>query len=116
MINRKAMGKNNRAKGHKLERDVVNDFKAMGCKDAMTSRAGDRSKDNQKIDILNVPINIQCKSTIKCVNYVNLIAEMPQPPENRVMNVVFNRIKNKGEYVILQKDAFMSLMRMFINR
>jgi hypothetical protein len=88
---------------------VVDYFKEMGWSKAMTSRAGDRSKDNEKVDILNVDFNIQCKSTNKCINYVDVIEEMP---DDGKINLVFNRVKNKGEYVMMSVEDFKKIINM----
>jgi len=58
-------GAYNREKGHSLEREIARQFREdLGFEDAITSRAGDRSKDNLGIDILNVePFLIQCHAS-----------------------------------------------------
>jgi len=109
MKSRSAIGKNNRAKGHKLERDVVNDFKGLGWSNAKTSRAESKNRDDQKVDLcFTDPYNVQCKATIKCINYVEILSEMPVE-ENA--NIIVNRIKNKGDFVILGKDDFLELIK-----
>ena len=55
-------GKNNRRKGHKLERDVVKMFRdELGFKFAKTSRNASTLLDSCKIDIFGVPYLVQTK-------------------------------------------------------
>jgi len=66
-------GKYNRDKGHDLEREICRQFREdLEFEDAMTSRAGDRSKDNLGIDIINVePFLPQChaSSRVSIIKY-----------------------------------------------
>jgi len=52
----------NRTKGHNLERLVAGVFRNIGHPFAKTSRAESRVLDNCKVDIANIPFNIQCKA------------------------------------------------------
>jgi len=56
-------GKHSRTKGHAFERDICRQMREdCGFEDAMTSRAGDREKDSQGIDLINTePFAFQCK-------------------------------------------------------
>jgi len=56
-----------RAKGIKFEQDIARQMREdCGFEDAMTSRAGDREKDSQGIDLINTePFAIQCKRYAK---------------------------------------------------
>ena len=57
------MGNANRRKGHNLEREIVRIFRDIfGFKFCRTSRSSSRILDDSKIDIDNIPFNIQCKS------------------------------------------------------
>lgn len=55
------MSKNNRKKGHDLERQVTSDLK-FSFPFARTSRAASKQLDNCKIDIAFTPILFQCKA------------------------------------------------------
>ncbi len=59
----KNIGKNNRRKGHSLEREIARMFREeLGFKFAKTSRLASRILDNCKVDIAGVPFLIQTKS------------------------------------------------------
>jgi hypothetical protein len=110
----KVSGKRNRQKGHDWEREVVNKLKELGFKDAMSSRAGDRFQDSRGIDILNVPINIQCKRHHNFCSPVDALKKMP--PRDRKVNVVLMKIDNissdwKEEYAILTAEHFLHMLK-----
>ena len=108
------MGKTNRKKGHDLERQIAKEFRGLGWKNAMTSRAGDRSKDNLGLDVLNVsPLNVQCKCHNVFKNPVLVLKEMPQEDSN--YNILIMRVKNKGDYVIMTKEDFYEMLEVLKN-
>ena len=104
----------NREKGHEWERTVVSKLKELGFDRAMSSRAGDRFKDTQGIDIVNVPINIQCKRHHNFCSPVDALKKMPL--RDRKVNVILMKIDNikpdwKEEYAILTADHFWFMFR-----
>lgn len=106
---RSKMGKRNRRAGHNFERDVVKYFKAVGYVDAKTSRSESKNRDDQKVDIMNVGVyNPQCKATNKCINYVDVMEEMPE--EEVRINIIFSRIKNRGKFCILKVEDMMKII------
>jgi hypothetical protein len=59
----KSVGKNNRVKGHTLEREIAKMFRdELGFKFAKTSRLASRILDNCNVDIAGVPFLIQTKA------------------------------------------------------
>ena len=105
---KKQMGKRNRRKGHDFERKIVNEFIKMGWGNACTSRAESRNTDNKKIDICYTePYNIQCKVTQRAV-YTKILKEMPADTDN--INVLFQKVKSDGEYVIIKKEDFYKII------
>jgi len=56
------MSSASRRKGHNLERAIAKLFRGFGFKFAKTSREASRLLDSCKIDIANIPLNIQCKN------------------------------------------------------
>lgn len=106
-IDRSKIGKRSRIKGHELERLLVNKLKHLFPK-AMTSRAGDRSIDNQKVDLLHCkPFNFQCKSLNNFKNPVPVLAEMP---DDTNFNVLCTRVKGKGLYFTLEEKDFIEIL------
>lgn len=106
-IDRKKIGKRSRIKGHELERLLSNKLKPF-FPEVMTSRAGDRSKDNLGLDLLNTGFfNFQCKSLNNFKNPVPVLAEMPKDTN---FNVLCSRIKNKGIYFTLEEKDFIEIL------
>lgn len=56
------MSNKNRRKGHNAERHYMNIFKNLGFEFCVTSRYGSRLYDDAKIDLINLPFNIQIKA------------------------------------------------------
>lgn len=63
--NRAKIGKTNRRIGHEAERYYVNRFKELGFSFCVTARLGSRLYDNAKIDLINLPFNIQVKAGVQ---------------------------------------------------
>lgn len=95
---------NNRRKGHQFERSIAERWRQLGYEDAMTSRAGDRSKDEEGIDILHTyPFNIQCKSHKIFKSPVQVFKQMP---DGTSWNVIYQKVKNQGEYAIMKAEDY----------
>lgn len=54
--------KNGRGKGHNYERDLVLIFKSLGFDKCATSRYASRMLDDCKVDLANIPLNVQAKN------------------------------------------------------
>lgn len=52
---------NSRTKGHTFERDLVHIFKDFGFEHVKTSRYANRMLDDCKVDLCNIPLNLQAK-------------------------------------------------------
>lgn len=86
-------GKTNRRKGHDAERFYANRFKEVGFTFCTTARLGSRLYDNAKIDLINLPFNVQIKAGIQqnlnpgkeLFNMSNMIIAL-FPPEDDVHN------------------------------
>ena len=55
-------GKTNKTKGSNAERYYAEEFRKLGFKHCVTSRFGSRISDNAKIDLINIPFNVQIKA------------------------------------------------------
>jgi hypothetical protein len=116
----------NRKAGHKFELQVRDAFKVIGFPHVVSCRSESRSRDAEKIDLINkdervngrLPYNVQCKNTTRKAEYHTLLKEIPQVPG--VMNVVVHKMtSNKGKtnkqgtfaklgtYAILSFEDFM---------
>lgn len=69
-------GKRARRKGHNYERTIVKYFKDLGFDQAKTSRLGSRLLDSAKVDICDIPFNVQCKAVEANIDYYKLTDEI----------------------------------------
>lgn len=58
-------GKTNRKKGFSAELYYKNIFEELGFEHCVTARFGSRISDNAKIDLINLPFNIQIKAGVQ---------------------------------------------------
>lgn len=65
MDTHKKRGATNKRKGHDAERYYCNIFKELGFSFCTTARLGSRLYDNAKIDLINLPFNVQIKAGIQ---------------------------------------------------
>ena len=124
------MAKNNsRARGHKWELDCIKLLKELNIpitENLVSSRSESRSRDNQKVDLINVdeaengrfPLNVQAKNFSTKLKYDEVLNEMPE--NGNQINVIFNKYTKKvgknfmtqGHYAILDLDDFLQLFKM----
>lgn len=99
------MAKLSRTRGHSFERDCVKRWREI-YNDAMSARAGDRSKDSIGIDIINTgEWSPQCKRKRKFSVY-KLIEEVQEGTP-----ILHIRGDNKKGLVVLYEDDFFNLLR-----
>jgi hypothetical protein len=65
MENKTVMGANNKRRGSNAERYYAKLFRTLGFSNCCTSRYESRHYDNAKIDLMNIPFNIQIKYGIQ---------------------------------------------------
>lgn len=118
-------GRRNRRAGHTWERQLAEMFRELGYPHVVTTRSESRSRDAQKIDLMNrnelsngrFPFNVQAKTTTNHVKYAKLLAEMPATPG--VMNIVLHKQTEKvgtrfqplDTYAIMLLKDFKQLIR-----
>lgn len=112
-------GRRARSKGHNFERTVVNYLKTLGYSRAVTTRLGSRLMDAAKIDVCNVPFNVQCKAVEAKIDYHKLTEEITEEiaklvPERGEYPIVIFHKKNKKTNVIMTLDEFDKFMRMHV--
>lgn len=126
-VKHKAPGKRNRVQGQKFERDIAKYFRDIGYPHVVTTRSESRSRDNQKVDLINkdeykngrFEFNVQLKNTTIRPAYPALLAEMPQI--DGVKNIVIHKQTERndesgrflpiGKYTILYLDDFMEMVK-----
>lgn len=118
-------GKRNRIKGADYEREVASSFRDAGFSSVITTRAGDRSRDAQKIDLMNadeqkvgrLPYNVQCKNCT-FIPYAQVLSEIPH--NEGIVNVVLHKqtkrqgdkqFKTTGKYAFLSQKDFMAMVK-----
>lgn len=110
---------NSRTKGNNFERELVNIFKNLGFEHCKTSRYASRILDDSKVDLANIPLNVQAK-----MGYWNnrpkfdiIFKEMkihlcsnflPNDPQRNYPKVAFHTLDKKEEehqmVIMMQKD------------
>lgn len=118
-------GSRNRSAGHSWERDLVKLFRSIGYPHVVTSRSESKSRDDQKIDLINkdeykngrLPYNVQAKNTKGHLAYGKIMAEIPHVP-NVVNVIIHNQTEKVGErfvtrdrFAILRLDDFITLIQ-----
>jgi hypothetical protein len=114
----------NRIVGHNLELEVVSALKACGYIHAVTSRAENRTRDAEKIDIINhdearngrLPYNIQCKNMSGPISYQKVLEEIETI--EGIVNVVIHKKTEKvgakfmprGKFAFLHLKDFLSMV------
>jgi hypothetical protein len=112
-------GKRARTKGHNFERAVVNYLKKVGFTEAMTTRLGSRLMDAAKIDVCNVPFNVQCKAVEAKIDYHKLTDDIAAEIEKLVPSrlpypiVIFHK-RNKKTSVVMTIDEFEKMLLMML--
>jgi hypothetical protein len=130
MEKKKTNGNRNRIAGHNLERDTVAMFKDAGFPNVMTSRACNRVRDAEGIDLAHAdeikfgrfPYNVQCKNYCSGLKYWDLLENMARV--TNVINVVIHKFTKKktdksgntafhpvGRYAILPLEDFVTLVK-----
>jgi hypothetical protein len=107
---KKGKGKQIRQRGNSYERDIAQEFRELGWKDCVTSRAESRNQDAKKIDLVFTnPFSVQ----IKCKNnYGNPLPVLAEMPKDSNYNIVINKIVHKGEFVTMSKKDFYEIISM----
>jgi hypothetical protein len=117
-------GKRNRAAGHGWERKLVDMFKKVGFEHVVTTRSESKSRDDDKIDLMNknerkngqFVFNVQAKNVANTLKYAELLREMPN--EKGIINVVAHkqtkrvgtRFVPQGTFMIMSLDHFFTLI------
>lgn len=108
-----------RRKGHGFERTIVNFFKELGFSRAMSTRLGSKIMDHAKIDLCNVPFNIQCKAVEAKIDYTKLTLDIKNEinkliPERNHYPIIIIHKQNRETQVIFTLEEFEKFMRMHV--
>jgi hypothetical protein len=102
--------------GHNYERKIVKEHKDIGYQKASTTRATSRIMDDAKIDINNIPFNVQCKSVRSGLNVFTVLNEMDKGisdlvPEREIyINLIFHK-KEQEEVVVMKKSDWYLIIK-----
>lgn len=104
-------GAYSRRKGHAYECQIAKEFREeLGFSEAATSRNINRLADAQGIDLQHTePFAIQCKNTAKGVNYAAILKGMQHKEKYAVL---FSKLTNVGEFVVMSKADFYDIIKM----
>jgi len=115
--------KNNRAKGHSLERRIRLKFIELGFDKCRTSRQASRLLDDSKVDLAQIPYNVQCKKGYpKGINYTKLFQDMNESLKEHFMEgdpiidypkiIIHDKDRKKSEkLVIMQEEDFWKIFK-----
>lgn len=121
------MSNRNRVAGHNWERKLAQTFRELGYPNIVTSRKESRSRDDQKVDLINeneakngrFVFNVQAKNSTQSLCYPKLLAEQPQ--DDTIINVIIHKHTQKsasgsfmgtGNYAILKLADFFTLIEL----
>lgn len=109
-------GKRARRKGHNYERSIVKVFRDLGYDEAKTSRLGSRLLDSAKVDICDIPFNVQCKAVEANINYVNLTGEITTEiaklvPKRKDLPILIFHKKDRQTTVAMTLEEFIKLVK-----
>lgn len=105
-----------RRKGHNAERAITKLFKDIGYEDAATSRYASRLLDDCKVDIANVPYNVQSKAVEANIDYIALIKEIKDNLSKKFKErleypTVVAHKRNRKTLYIMEEDDFFEMVR-----
>lgn len=115
---RSKLASKNRNKGNSLERTIVNDLKAIGFTGCVTSRSESKTKDNNKIDIIdtnnNLSTNIQVKYLQNCPNYFTISSECSDT--SKPFSIIWKKStkdgsNSPGTIAMIPYNYFLSLLK-----
>ena len=111
MSDSKRRGATNKRKGHDAERYYCNIFKELGFTFCTTARLGSRLYDNAKIDLINLPFNVQIKAGIqKSMNPGKELFSM-----NQMIKALFpaeDDVHNRASLLIQKKESGKGVKRL----
>jgi hypothetical protein len=124
----KMSGPRNLNAGNSFERTMVQALKLVGFPHVTSARWEGRSRDGQKVDIMNkdeakngrLRYNFQCKNITKTgkFSYAKVLSEMPEGEEINVIlhnqtfrSVEGNRFFSGGQYAHLGLKDFMTILK-----
>lgn len=121
-IDRGKLGKKNRNKGHNAERKRAKTFQDLGYTFCKTSRAASRVLDNCKVDLANIPYNVQIKSVVSGINYQNIFEDIgvllkenfpPTDPLHTFPSIIIHDRgrKDSQKQVIMKEKDFFELLK-----
>lgn len=109
-------GKRNRRAGHNYERKIAQEYRdLLSDEQVLTSRYASRKADDEKVDIVGVPMfNLQCKYMKQQPDFYKVLGEMPN---DSMMNLIhYKRNIGKGgkteEVVVMKKSDWFEVLKM----
>ena len=95
---------NSRGVGHAYERELRLRFIKMGFDKCQTSRFASKMMDDAGVDFVGTgPLYVQAKRTAKQPSFRKVLGHMP---EDSHINVVYHKIPNEGELVVMRAADF----------
>ena len=120
----RSLGARNKQRGNAYEVKIAKELRDIGFTGVVTSREESKKADDNKIDLIDtenkLPCNIQLKRTISTPQYFNIRKETTVCPKTFV--VMWNKQRNvngrfmsDGEMVMMDKEFFYELIKVYAN-
>lgn len=107
------MSKYARTKGHSFEREIAKEFRELGFKEAMTTRAargGDWSFTDDGIDLVGTkPFAVQCKRLASYAS-VNTIEEIVRYEHENEIPLLITKANNKPTMAVIAWEDLKALI------
>lgn len=117
----------NRNKGQRLERYFAKLFReVLGFTKCLTSRQASRILDNSKVDLANIPYNVQIKNVKAAIKYEDVFDDMNKSLKDNFMKgdqqitypkIIFHRRgrKKTQKFAIMPEEEFIKLLKKIHN-
>ena len=109
-----------KTKGNRYEQKIAKELREIGFKGVVTARSESKSKDDDKIDLIDkdglLPVEIQLKATQSIPSYFKIRSE--SSVDNKKFAIIWAKQEKKetnictvGECVIIDKELFYELIK-----
>ena len=105
---------NTRAKGHALERRLMNLFIELGWTKCKTARNESKTTDDSGVDLcFTHPFQIQAKAVENLGALHNVLKKMPQDKDK--INLVWHKKNNQGSVVGMIEEDFLKILSLLLD-
>ena len=111
VVKKTRRGRTARTFGLNWERQIAQDFRTAGWSEAKTSRYASKEADDNKVDVVNIyPFSLQAKASSRAIPCPSKVLKEMHPLDMSNYNIYALKLKNKGDFAIMQWSDFMELL------